>query len=447
MLMLAHALRSSGEPNRGGTSVSNGNGSEERDTPSTPSGRELYREELLRLRIQAGEVARGPGYLYRPGEILVATGDEELVQTRLKCFGVDAEPHDRPSEGVLQVRIGQDHSVPELLALLRQPRSGDRPVVSANHILTGTSGNVTGGPFSFSLPASEPDDLDPNSPGARTVGVLDTGIALRAGAPEHPLLAKCLVVDPAADNEVRDQHPADSHLDDEAGHGTFCAGVVIQRAPYARVAVHRVLASDGFAAETDVAKALRILVEQAQPDILSLSFGGYTDGDAPLLALGDAIGSLHPDVVVVAAAGNHGEARPFWPAAQKRVIAVGALQSPNGPASGEGGQGLTQPAPYSNYGWWVDAWAAGDWISSFFVEADDTRFTLPGPGHETVGPRDFDGWARWDGTSFATPAVAGSIAAYAEANHVTPRQAAFELIEAAGLPRVSASKGGGAIIR
>ena len=436
-----------GQPNRKGTSVRYGKGSEDENTPSSePTGRDLYLEELLQLRIDAGEVKRGPGYLYRPGEILVATGDEQVVQTRLRAFGVKAETQDRPTEGFLQVRVEADHTVPELLSILRQSRTGDRPVVSANHILWGTGGNITGGPFSFSLPASRPERLRDNDPGGRTVGILDTGIALRAGVPEHPFLEKCVVVAPATDDEARDEHPADNHLDFEAGHGTFCAGVVIQRAPYARVAVHRVLASDGIAAETDVARALRFLVKQAKPDILSLSFGGYTDGDAPLLALGDAIGALPPDLVVVAAAGNHGEARPFWPAAQKRVIAVGALQARNGPAFGSHAQGLTDPAAYSNFGWWVDAWAPGDWISSFFVQEDDTEFTLPGPDHEKVGPRDFDGWARWEGTSFATPSVAGAIAALAERDGVPVREAAFRLIQAAGAPRVPFTKGGGAIV-
>jgi len=94
----------------------------------------------------------------------------------------------------------------------------------------------------------------------------------------------------------------------------------------------------------------------------------------------------------------------------------------------------------------VDAWAPGDWISSFFVQEDDTEFTLPGPDHEKVGPRDFDGWARWEGTSFATPSVAGAIAALAERDGVPVREAAFRLIQAAGAPRVPFTKGGGAIV-
>src|SRR4029077_2077072 len=181
--------------------------------------------------------------------------------------------------------------------------------------------------------------------------ILDTGIALDGTRPEHPFLENCAVDDPAHDDDLRDRLPPDGHLDDEAGHGTFCAGVVLQTAPYARVALHRVLDSEGFATEIDAINALIELAERERADILSLSFGAFTDNDAPLLALGATIAALPPEIVVVAAAGNQGLGKPFWPAAQKRVVGVGALDS--GTYSGAGGQASDQtpPAAYSNFGW------------------------------------------------------------------------------------------------
>ena len=53
-----------------------------------PSTRRRYRDELLKRRIQAGDIAVGPGYLYRPNEILVNTGDLDLLTPRLRMFGV-----------------------------------------------------------------------------------------------------------------------------------------------------------------------------------------------------------------------------------------------------------------------------------------------------------------------------------------------------------------------
>jgi subtilisin family serine protease len=83
-------------------------------------------------------------------------------------------------------------------------------------------------------------------------------------------------------------------------------------------------------------------------------------------------------------------------------------------------------------------------VSTFFLDWDDA--VLPLPGGVSLAARDFEGWARWTGTSFATPAVAGAIAALAERDGITVRDAAFQLIQAAGVPRVPIPKGGGAIV-
>ncbi|MEA2591783.1 MAG: hypothetical protein QOD62_1614 [Actinomycetota bacterium] len=413
-----------------------------------PSIRRRYREELLRRRIAAGDIAVGPGYLYRPNEILVNAGDLDIVAARLGIFGAEVEPVGEALHGVAHLQIETEETVPELLAILRRrdPESGRIPLVAPNLIMTG-AGDVMGnpgGPISFAEPADPPMDATPGEPGMITVGILDTGIALDGTRPEHPFLENCAVDDPAHDDDLRDRLPPDGHLDDEAGHGTFCAGVVLQTAPYARVALHRVLDSEGFATEVDARNALVELVERERPDILSLSFGAFTDNDAPLLALGATIAALPPEIVVVAAAGNQGVARPFWPAAQKRVFGVGALDPGAESAPRAQASDQTPPASYSNFGWWVDAWAIGDWVSTFFLEWDDA--VLPLPSGVSLAARDFEGWARWTGTSFATPAVAGAIAALAERDGITVRDAAFQLIQAAGVPRVPIPKGGGAIV-
>ncbi|TMK40236.1 MAG: S8/S53 family peptidase [Actinobacteria bacterium] len=381
-----------------------------------PTTRRRYRDELLKRRIQAGEIAVGPGYLYRPNEILVNAQDLDLLTPRLRMFGVRMEPVSEVHE-VTHLQVDSEHSVPELLAILRHrdPESGLVPLVAPNLILTG-AGNVmgnAGGPVAFAEPAEPPMDATPGEPGRITV-------------------------------DARDTLPPEGHLDDEAGHGTFCAGVVLQTAPNARVAIHHVLDSEGFATEIAVRDALVELVEKERPDILSLSFGAFTDNDAPLLALGAAISALPPEIVVVAAAGNQGLSKPFWPAAQKRVIGVGALDS--GTYSGAGGQASDQtpPAAYSNFGWWVDAWAIGDRVSTFFLEWDDSVLLLP--GGVALEARHFEGWARWSGTSFATPAVAGAIAALAQRDGIDVRGAAFRLIQAVGVPRVPVTKGSGAIV-
>jgi subtilisin family serine protease len=98
--------------------------------------------------------------------------------------------------------------------------------------------------------------------------------------------------------------------------------------------------------------------------------------------LGDSLG--------IAAAGNEMTCRPYYPAALAGVIAVGGLA-----ADGK--------AWFTNYGSWVDACApAVDVVSTFFNDFTETIDGRPN--------RVYEGWARWSGTSFAAPKVAGVIA-------------------------------------
>ena len=116
----------------------------------------------------------------------------------------------------------------------------------------------------------------------------------------------------------------DGYGDAESGHGTFIAGLLLQVAPAASVYAAKVLDSHGVGDDASVAAAMEQLPNDI--DIINLSLGGYTDHDAAPLAIAtamQAMGQQHR--VVVAAAGNHGASRPFWPAAFDEVLAVGAV--------------------------------------------------------------------------------------------------------------------------
>ena len=78
--------------------------------------------------------------------------------------------------------------------------------------------------------------------------------------------------------------------------------------------------------------------------------------------------------VVVAAAGNHGKSRPFWPAAFDQVLAVGAVDERSGKWT---------RAAYSNHGPWVDATARGSNLQSTFARAK-TKIALG----STISPFD-----------------------------------------------------------
>jgi hypothetical protein len=143
-------------------------------------------------------------------------------------------------------------------------------------------------------------------------------------------------------------------------------------------------------------------MQQLPPDIdiVNLSLGGYTDHDTPPMAMTAALAAMGQHRAVVAAAGNQGSSRPFWPAAFPRVLAVGAV---------EGGGSKWTAAGYSNQGAWVDATARGTNLQSTFAHAQ-TKVALGA----TTSPSDptitFGGWASWSGTSFATPITAAMLA-------------------------------------
>lgn len=152
------------------------------------------------------------------------------------------------------------------------------------------------------------------------------------------------------------------------------------------------LDSHGLGDDLTVAAAMEQLPQDI--DIVNLSLGGYTDGDSGSLAVANALRIMRKrGTTVVAAAGNAGKPRPFWPAAFKQVVGVGSVEQTGG---------VWGRAPYSNHGWWVDATTRGTNLQSTFARAT-TKVA-------DSAPIAFDGWAAWDGTSFATPVAAAMIA-------------------------------------
>ena len=203
-----------------------------------------------------------------------------------------------------------------------------------------------------------------------------------------------------------DDEPDDDRsglLDFEAGHGTFITGIVRQICPDAVVCPAGVLSSFGEGSLGRVRSTIWRMSKSCGPfDIVVMSFGTFcTDDDPGLLRtwmprlLGEAVG--------VAAAGNLQSCRPYFPAALPGVVGVGGLD--------RGG-----PAWFSNFGSWVDACApAVNVVSTFF---NDITETLGGRTR-----RRFREWARWSGTSFAAPKVAGAIAQEMYVSQVSAREA------------------------
>ncbi|KAB2346497.1 S8 family peptidase [Actinomadura rudentiformis] len=379
---------------------------------------EVRLERLLARHRDAAvvEPLTGRPALIRRDQILVAGHDapaaEDLVR---RWYDSRQEEH-----GVTRLRLRPPAKVDvcELAAQLGGDGRHRRLTVSPNHL-------VHGQPLWWSGPADLPrpaaplpaPQADPGDQGAGrrrevTVAVLDTGLS------PHPWYEGTGWYAEQRDEvtEVLDAD-LDFELDAQAGHGTFIAGVLLQHAPAARILARRVLGGDGVGDEVDVIRALSWLASRGRADVVNLSLGCHTFDDRPSPVLSRAIAALGRRTVVVACAGNAASDRPFWPAALKSVVAVAALDAAQ-----------RDRAWFSNYGWWVDACAPGVDITSTYVRFDGTRPRVNG-----IDPDAFEGFARWSGTSFAAPAVAGRIAGLA-AGGLAAVEAADRVLDPAAAP-------------
>jgi subtilisin family serine protease len=205
-------------------------------------------------------------------------------------------------------------------------------------------------------------------------------------------------------------------LEAQAGHGTFIAGLILQQAQAAGVIVEKTLDTSGYGETSDVIDAVLRLARRGV-QIINLSLGAYPDDpdgpDAPDYGdtspygdvITDVVSRVHEinkEAVVVAAAGNllqqdgkFEEPRPFYPAADAGVVAVAALA--------EHGNAL---AEWSNRGEWVSFAAPGEHLMSTYLHYTPVVEI----GESQPVQREYRGWARWSGTSFAAAVVSGAIA-------------------------------------
>ncbi|HEY6790019.1 MAG TPA: S8 family serine peptidase [Trebonia sp.] len=356
-------------------------------------------------------VMRGPGYLYRAGHVLVED-EQAFTSTALgRLREVSATPHEEVTASfsqaglpVLAFQVPDGVHIPTLIARLRQHEHDEAtPNVGPNHVFTGEY-EYEGGPGSDPEPAPKGNEYPVPEPfGPARIAILDTGFD-RAVKHLHPGLAERLEHD-------GDEDPlaGDGHLAHEAGHGTFIAGIVMRLAPELRIRQVRVLDPAGVGDDATIAAGLAL----AREAVLNLSLGGYTHDGRPPVALAAALGQLDDSVAVVAAAGNNASPEPFWPAAFKRVVAVGALDT-----TGDG----PVRAGFSNYGHWVDVYAPGTRVHSMYLDGS----YLEADKHLAH----LKGWAHWSGTSFAAPHVAAEIAKRVR-DGVSARQAAYQVLAAA----------------
>ncbi len=388
-------------------------------TPEQPGRPHDDKQARERARIQVGIIAEALGrdqvgwdsedpadftYLFRRASVLVRDRDVDRV---LRVLGDRGRVADNLVNGLTRLSVATNQAVTELLAELdSQVGIG---VATPDHILYVTPGRA--------CPATEPEeprtpDPHPALTGDHDAGkgvfvsVVDTGWYPPAESdPLTPWLAGV-----TGDAEVID--PNDIHP--YAGHGTFIAGVIRCEAPGTEIRVEGFLPKGGAMFESDMTVQLCQALALG-PDIISFSAGSTTRDDRPPLSFEVFWENFLRHVkgtVLVAAAGNDSTRAPFWPAAFPWAISVGALD-PHG-----------QRADFSNFGSWVDVYALGvDMVNAY---PHGTYFTHEPP---VVGEeRHFKGLARWSGTSFATPLVAGKIAARMSKTGLSARLCANQLL-------------------
>jgi hypothetical protein len=389
----------------------------------------------------------GPEYLYREGHVLIRDADIGRVTEVLRGGRPAPSRRDRDDDGGSNVNVNglTLFELPPLLApddddggepvpltvhraLLRVDTVLGVGVAAPDHVVFLCPSHTGSG-----CPATEPEEVPPGSgpdpavgapeacDGAGTlVAVIDSG--LTGTSPPQSWMTGVLGED---ERTLVPNGPIQPY----EGHGTFCAGMVRTVAPRADVYVWNAFLKVGAEFESTLAAKIVLALEQG-PDVISLSFGCVSRDSIPPIGfevVRERVAELK-GVVVVAAAGNDGVRAPFWPAASPWTVSVGALTL-DGRAK----------ARFSNFGGWVDVYAPGENLVNAFCAGTYTCTETPNIGQV----RKFDGMARWSGTSFSTPMVAGLIAARMSATGENGQQAAAALLRRA---RKQAIPGLGAVI-
>lgn len=239
------------------------------------------------------------------------------------------------------------------------------------------------------------------------VAVVDTGVRYT----HEDLVDNCInpTTDPPYNGDGilldvvnKDDDPMDGH-----GHGTFCAGQIGAKGNNGKgpagvnwdvtILPVKVLSDIGWGSDAQVAEGM-LLADYLGANIISMSLGGpFPDRTTQLAAR-----QCNSDgMLLVVAAGNENSAAPFYPGYYPECFCVGATTLVNGDDDEDFSEvdgeipidtRYNARATFSDYGDWVDIAAPGRSICGCYKNSNSSYIF------------------GWDGTSMATPYVAGCAA-------------------------------------
>lgn len=238
------------------------------------------------------------------------------------------------------------------------------------------------------------------------IGILDTGIDA-----SHPDINGKVVAFAEFDAEGRQVMGAKPHDSDQ--HGTHCAGTIVGAsasgqwigvAPEAKLAVALVLNGKFGGTDAQVLAGIDWLVEQGV-DLISMSLGGLTlDPETPNTYTEAILTCLRAGIPVVTAIGNEGSQTTGSPGNDLFAFAVGATDYFDRAAGFSGGR--THIIRQSNF------------IPPENLPLPYSKPDVSAPGVAVLSSIPGGGWAAFNGTSMATPHVAGAMALILSATEI-----------------------------
>jgi thermitase len=202
---------------------------------------------------------------------------------------------------------------------------------------------------------------------------------------------------------------------DEHGHGTHCAGIaaavsnngkgIASFAPnngFYQVTSIQVLSKNGSGSQQDIIKGIIEAAENGA-DVISLSLGGPSN-DSKQRAYESAVAYANEkgSIVVVAAGNSNQNAKDFAPANARGVITVSAVDE------------ALSKAIFSN-------------------TVQDLTMGIAAPGVNVYSCTPNNGYQAWNGTSMATPYVAGLLGLMRAVRPDLTTKAAYEILKQTGI--------------